>query len=62
MKAIWEAIKEPLREIVLAIIPGLLVYFEKIDEWWAVILYLILRGLDKYIHEKEIARTGLVPF
>lgn len=61
-KIIWESAKEPLREIVLAIIPGVLAYLETIPTEWAVILYLVLRGVDKYLHEKDIVKTGIVPF
>ena len=55
-KMLWEAIKEPLREIVLATIPGILVYLQTIPAEWALVLYLVLRGLDSYLHEagKEI--------
>ena len=49
---IWEAIKEPLREIVLALVPSLLAYVQAIDAQWAVVLYIILRTLDSYLHEK----------
>jgi len=51
MKILWESIKEPLREIVLAVIPVLLVYFGAINQWWAVAIYIVLRGIDSYLHE-----------
>lgn len=50
-KALIESIKEPLREIVMAIIPFLLVYFEKLNTPVATVLYLLIRGLDKYLFE-----------
>ena len=48
---LWEAIKEPLRLLVLAIIPAILAYTETISGQWAVILTLVLRGVDKFLHE-----------
>ena len=51
--ALWEACKEPLRELAMAIIPFLLVYFEKLNTPLATILYLLIRGLDKYLHERS---------
>ena len=50
-KAILEAVKEPLRELVMAILPFLLVYFEKLNTPIAAVLYLLIRGLDKYLFE-----------
>ena len=63
-KLIWEAIKEPLREIVIAIIPFALERLSVINTWWAVGLYLVLRGVDKYMHKKapEGVSGGLVNF
>lgn len=49
---IWEAVKEPLREIVIAIIPFALERLSVINEWWAVVLYLFLRGVDKWMYER----------
>jgi hypothetical protein len=55
-EAIWEAIKEPLRLLVLAIIPFALAYFSVLPYQWAITLTLILRAIDKYLHEvaKEV--------
>ena len=61
-KLIWEAAKEPLREIVLAIIPGILAYLETIPAEWAFVLYLVLRGIDKYLHNSGIVEKGLTRF
>lgn len=49
--AIWEAVKEPLRLLALAIIPFLLVYFGQINAEWAVALTVVLRFVDKLLHE-----------
>jgi len=49
--AIWEALKEPLREIVIAIIPVALERLAVLSVWWAVILYIILRAIDQYMHD-----------
>ena len=54
-KEIWEATKEPLRYIVLAIIPFFVTYFLSINEQWAIFATLILRGIDSYLHAKEPA-------
>ena len=51
MKVIWEAVKEPLREMVLALIPVVLAWLNTIPAQWAVALYLILRMIDSYLHE-----------
>ena len=48
---LWSAVKEPLRLLVLAIIPTLLTYFGAIDAQWALVLLLVLRFIDKYLHE-----------
>lgn len=67
-ESLWKAVKEPLREIVLAAIPGVLLYLEKLNMPWATILYLVLRTLDQYIHEQGKAtkdktlKLGLVRF
>jgi len=52
-KLIWEAGKEPLRLLVLAIIPVILIQVGTINTQWAVVLILILRFVDKYLHELE---------
>lgn len=50
-KALWEATKEPLRLLVLAIIPFGLAYTETISYEWATALTLVLKGTDKFLHE-----------
>lgn len=49
-KNLWEAAKEPLRILVLAVIPVLLAYFEVINTEWAVGLTVLLKFIDKYLH------------
>lgn len=61
-KIIWEAVKEPLREIVLAAIPGILAYLETIPAEWAAVLYFVIRFLDKYLHESGKLEKGLSRF
>jgi len=61
-KIIWEAVKEPLREIVLAAIPGVLAYLQTIPAEWAIILYLVLRGIDSYLHKSGVAVKGITRF
>lgn len=50
-KIIWEAIKEPLRLLVLAIIPILLSYFGTLPYEWAAVITVLLRFVDKLLHE-----------
>ena len=49
---IWEAIKEPLRLLALAIIPVSLVYVQGLSYEWAGVLIFILRFIDKLLHEQ----------
>lgn len=49
----WEATKEPLRFIVLAVIPFIIAELAGISENWAIVATLILRGIDSYLHSKE---------
>lgn len=50
-KAIWEAVKEPLRLLVLAVIPFAVAYFVSLPYQWAVVVVMVLRFVDKYLHE-----------
>ena len=50
-KALWEAVKEPLRWAVLSIIPVLIVYFSGLNLAWAGIVVVLLRIIDGYLHE-----------
>ena len=63
-KKLWEAAKEPLRLLVLAIVPVLLVYFEAISSEVAVVIVFVLRFVDKYLHNiaPEGKAGGLVRF
>ena len=61
-----EVVKETLLElgrvIVLAVIPVLLAYFSVIDATWAVGLTVVLRVLDRGIHESGLAKKGITRF
>ena len=67
-KIILETIKEPLRLLVLAIIPLIIVYFTELSFEWAGLMVIILKGLDKYLHnvgkatKNEKLVTGLTRF
>jgi len=54
MKFDWDifidAVKEPLRLLVLAIIPFALTYFDAISAEWAIGIVFFLRFIDKYLH------------
>lgn len=55
--ALWEAVKEPLRWLVLGIIPVLITYLAGLNLAWAVALTTILRIIDGYLHQQ--APTGV---
>jgi hypothetical protein len=57
-KIIWEAVKEPLREAVLAVIPLILAWLGTITAPWAIALYAILRFIDSYLHEHANAQPA----
>jgi len=61
-KLVWEAVKEPLRLLVLSILPLLLVYFASLPYEWAAVILLVLRFIDKYLHESGIAEKGITRF
>lgn len=60
-QVIWEAVKEPLRLLVLAIIPLTVVYVNGLPYEWAGVAILVLRLIDKLMHlvGKELS-TGKV--
>ncbi len=66
--AIWEASKEPLRLLAIALIPVLLVSLNRISAEWAGALILFFRFVDKLLHLIGKARkdpnmaAGLVRF
>ena len=49
-KLAWEAVKDPLRLLVLAIIPFIITSLAGIDAQWAVYATLVLRFIDSYLH------------
>lgn len=49
-KIVWEAAKEPLRILVLAVLPIIVAYFASIPAQWAIGATLILRFVDSYLH------------
>ena len=61
-KPVLEALKEPAREAVMAVIPYLLVYLQVLNVWWATALYGFLRALDKFLHESKSLERGLTRF
>jgi len=48
---LFEAIKEPLRLLLLAILPFGIAYVQDLPYEWAAIILVILRFLDKLLHE-----------
>jgi len=48
---LFEATKEPLRLLVLAIIPFGIAYVQDLSYEWATIALVVLRFLDKLFHE-----------
>ena len=61
-KALWKAVKEPLRLLVLSIIPFALAYLKTISYEWAAVLIAVLRFVDKLLHQlgKEKSDKRLV--
>ena len=61
---VWESAKEPIRLLVLALIPFALAYFEVLPYEWATVITLVLRFIDKYLHslEKDGVAGGLTRF
>ena len=55
-QALIEAIKEPLRLLVLAVIPFVITYFAELPQQWAVAAVVVLKFIDKWLHEIEIAK------
>lgn len=48
---LWEAVKEPLRLLILAIIPFGIAYLTELSYEWAGVIVVVLRFLDKALHE-----------
>jgi len=59
--ALWEAVKEPLRILVLAVIPFAIAYLTEVSYEWAVVAVVVLRFVDKFLHQlgKEKESEGL---
>jgi hypothetical protein len=56
-EALWKAVKEPLRLLVLAVIPVIVVGLTELDAQWAFGAILVLRFIDKWMHEVGKARS-----
>ena len=56
--ALWTGVKEPLRILILAVIPFLVAYFAEFNYEWAVVATLVLRFLDSYLHTLGKARNN----
>lgn len=50
-KAFIEAIKEPLRILLLAVIPFAIAWASEFSYEWAGIVVVVLKFIDKYMHE-----------
>jgi hypothetical protein len=69
-KVLFEAVKEPLRLLLLALITWLITYIIPgvQDPTWNAVLLLVLRFIDKWLHEwgkateNTIATRGLTQF
>ena len=67
-KAIWEATKEPLRLIAIALIPFIIAYFVDLPYEWAAVMIVVLRFIDKLLHElgkakkDDLLKGGLTRF
>ena len=60
--ALVEAVKEPLRLLVLAVIPFGIAWLGGLPYEWAVVATVALKFLDKFVHQlgKNTDRVGLV--
>jgi len=59
-KALWQAIKEPLRLLAIAFVAFIITQVAEIEnpEQWVVIATFILRFVDKWLHEAGKARDN----
>ncbi len=48
---LWNAVKEPLRLLVLAVVPLAVAYLTGVGTEWALALIVVLRFVDKLMHE-----------
>lgn len=66
--ALWKAAKEPLRLLILSVLPVLITYLGQFDYQWAVIGTILLRLVDSILHEvgkatnNETLTLGLTRF
>lgn len=66
--ALWEAVKEPLRLLVLAVVPVLVTLAADLPKEYAAMAILVLRFVDSYLHNlgkingNENQVKGLVRF
>ncbi len=62
LKTIWEAAKEPLRLLVLSVLPVLITSLGDLSYWWAGVAIVLLRLLDSVLHEvgKETENKTLI--
>ena len=51
LKTIWEAAKEPLRLLVLSVLPVLITSLAELSYWWAGVAIVLLRLLDSILHK-----------
>ena len=67
-KILWKAAKEPLRLLVLSVLPVLITSLGDLSYWWAGVAIVLLRLLDSIIHEvgketnNETLTKGLTRF
>lgn len=59
---LWESVKDPLRLLVLGVIPFAIAYFTELPFEWAGFTTLLLKGLDRYLHNagKELKDDKLI--
>ena len=50
--ALLEAVKEPLRWLVLSIIPVAIAWASELSYGWAGVIVVLLRIVDGYLHEQ----------
>jgi len=58
-KALLESIKEPIRLLILAVLPVGITMLSGVNAIWAVIATLILRAIDRYLHIAGKAEAGV---
>jgi len=56
VKALWAALKLPLRIFVLSVLPILVTWLGHFDAQWAGVATTFLVIVDKYLHELESAK------